>query len=254
MDNGMEKSGHRHSVSSRFAASDKQDMEIDIVTAEGDKVTLSSSTLSQVSYESYDRWGRRGGGSYRESGESLTLESSASYSFTVEGDLSEEELADINALLGEIDGIMGDFLEGDMASVVDKALNMGTFDSISQFEAELRVEKYVMTEQKRVGRPAWSMPERRAQEAESLQPEDPAIEAVRNLVDGMMESVEEVEVEPEKVRGPVSELFDRFIEGFSDEEDAEMDITRLIRSQLLGRIDSLIPAESEEAASPLQDD
>ena len=92
----------------RFNASESQSADLEIVTAEGDRVTLSYGASESVGYSSYENLARQGGGFQRSAGQSLSFSREQEFSLTVEGDLSESELADINNLLSEIDGVMGD--------------------------------------------------------------------------------------------------------------------------------------------------
>lgn len=115
-----------------------------IETAEGDKVTLSSSSFSHMDAYMYDSKGmvQTEGGSalFSKNVREITLASGKSFSFAVEGDLNEEELEDIESLLQGLDGVIAEVKEGDVSEAMEKALGIGSFESISSYSAEIRYQ------------------------------------------------------------------------------------------------------------------
>ncbi|WDP91702.1 MAG: hypothetical protein HUN04_19135 [Desulfobacter sp.] len=116
-----------------------------IQTREGDIVTLSASMFSELDANEYTSQGefagKRGSVSAAYNEREITLSTGEAFTFTVKGDLSEEELEDIEAIVSGVDAIIGEMAEGDMADAVSKALSMGTYDSISQYEADISMER-----------------------------------------------------------------------------------------------------------------
>ncbi len=112
-----------------------------IQTREGDVVTLSSNTYSQLDAFMYDSKGvvqtEDGIAVSSQTQREVTLTSGDSFTFSVVGDLSEEELADIEDIVKNIDAIISEMAEGDMDEAVDKALAMGTYDTVSMYSADL---------------------------------------------------------------------------------------------------------------------
>ena len=104
---------------------------ISLTTAEGDRVTISAdwSRASGLA-TSHSRQGGAMLSSYSLSG----LEQQ-SYSLTVQGDLNEEELRDIERLVAKLTDIAYDFFNGDGEKAVQGALNLGSMGSISELSA-----------------------------------------------------------------------------------------------------------------------
>lgn len=104
---------------------------ISLTTSEGDVVTISSlyHAGGQVSLDS--RLATvRGGMSFTAASLSFS-----SLEMTVSGDLSEEELNDIAALLDDLSAIAEDFYSGDSTAAVEAALGLGDMGSISRMSA-----------------------------------------------------------------------------------------------------------------------
>ncbi|RMF88606.1 MAG: hypothetical protein D6736_10070 [Nitrospinota bacterium] len=117
--------------------------EIALTTAEGDRVTLSATSLSQAAYASYDYRGRLQGEAVDLHAETVQLSSQSGITITVEGDLSEEELADIHRLINTVEGIAREFFSGDQEGALRQALHIEDFDSIARFEADLQYSRSV---------------------------------------------------------------------------------------------------------------
>lgn len=104
-----------------------QEVSISLTTQEGDKITISQNASSERIKAKYNN------------GEGMSkIESNmASYnmSFTVEGDLNEQELADLSNLLQDLSGIADSFFKGHMDKAVSGALGIGDMGSINQLEA-----------------------------------------------------------------------------------------------------------------------
>lgn len=116
-----------------------------IKTAEGDMVRLSTNTFYDFKSLLYDKKGQvysdAGLITNRESYRQMTLSSGESFTFSVTGHLNAGELDDIETIIQQIDTIIFDMKKGDMGNAIEKALNMGGYDTISEFSADLSVKK-----------------------------------------------------------------------------------------------------------------
>jgi hypothetical protein len=116
-----------------------------IQTKDGDMVTLTANSYSQMDAYMYDSKGfvqnDSGSAAFSFSQREVTLISGQSFSFSVEGDLSEDELADIDAIIQGLDGVIAEMKEGDISGAMDKALNMGSFDTVSSFAADISYQQ-----------------------------------------------------------------------------------------------------------------
>ncbi len=132
------------SSSERYAKSySSLDAGLTIQTREGDVVTLSTSQSSELEAYEYSSQGivsnEDGYAAASYNVREITLTTGETFAFTVEGDLSEEELKDIESIITGVDGIIGEMMEGDMQDAVSQAMSMGYYDSISSYEADITV-------------------------------------------------------------------------------------------------------------------
>ncbi len=126
------------------------DTGLTIRTREGDLVTLSSSSVSSMEAYLYDGAGiartANGEAYVAESRREITLANGQSFSFTVDGNLSDEELADIDSLLQGLDQVIAKVQSGDMDQAFDQALQLGDFDTFASFSADISYQRsYQMT-------------------------------------------------------------------------------------------------------------
>ncbi|MDO6765670.1 DUF5610 domain-containing protein [Agarivorans sp. 1_MG-2023] len=100
-------------IASQLAMSSSQSASMQLETAEGDKVTISYGSQLAASYS-------EGGSSYQAS-----FASQQQFSFSVEGDLNEDELAAIADLIKQVDEVGQQFFSGDLDKAFDQALTIG---------------------------------------------------------------------------------------------------------------------------------
>lgn len=136
-------------LSSKFKQS--SEATIEIYTQDGDRVEVSYSAFIQsASNESYVV--NQQGSSYSYD---FSAQSSASFQFSVEGELDAEEQNAINQVLNNVGDIAGQFFNGDVQAAFNSAMQLG-FDGeeLKSFSMDLRqstsvqvVESYQRTEQ-----------------------------------------------------------------------------------------------------------
>lgn len=145
---------HRAALSDTSTASSSRELYVNsyssldagltIQTREGDVVTLSSSQYSELEGYEYSSQGvasnEDGFAAASYNVREITLSTGETFSFTVEGDLSEEELKDIESIITGVDGIIGEMMQGDLQEAVSQAMQMGYYDSISSYEADITVK------------------------------------------------------------------------------------------------------------------
>ncbi|WP_300458832.1 hypothetical protein [Desulfobacula sp.] len=133
-----------------FRSQERLDAGLTIKTKEGDLVTLASHSYSGVDAFIYNRNGtlqtdsRRG--SVIQHQRDITLTSGSRFAFSVVGELSEQELEDIDAIVRDMDAIISEMVRGDMDGALDKALSMGGYDTVSMYAADMTYQtSYQMT-------------------------------------------------------------------------------------------------------------
>lgn len=127
----------------RVTVSQSKSSDITIFTAEGDKVTLSSSVARQMEYATYSAQGENGSASAR----SASYQSQRSFSFTVEGDLNREELHDIRKALRTIRKAERDVAKGDTEKALERTARLQRLDTIAELDAQIAVTQTVSVQQ-----------------------------------------------------------------------------------------------------------
>ena len=130
------------------------DTGLTIKTREGDIVTLSSSRFSEFNSSEYNSRGKiktdSGSALITQHTQEITLATGDQFSFSVQGDLNEQELADIAAIVKGVDSIVAEVAEGDMEEAIAQAMDMGNYSSVSMYSADISYQRsYSMTEETR---------------------------------------------------------------------------------------------------------
>ena len=195
-----------------------------IQTRDGDQVTISSSSFSQMDAFLYDSRGyvenENTTAAFSTSQRELTLASGQSFSFSVEGSLSEEELQDIANILKGIDGVISKMSKGDMSGAMDKALKMGDYDTVSAYSADISYQRSYEMSSVEGATATRSLPS--SYEAEQR----PALAPASEEVPG-----EDVSLQPAL---QADSLFSRIMEQFDEYNDRLIGLARKPVNQLFG--------------------
>ncbi len=122
--------------------------DIAIVTADGDRLTLSSSSVLEAAYAHYNYQRPLQGQRVNVGVEILELSSSNQVYVMVEGDLDAAELADIRSLLSNLEETVTQFLAGDLDEALAQALQTGDLDSIASFDASFQWSQSIAVNQR----------------------------------------------------------------------------------------------------------
>ncbi len=135
-----------------LSAYESLDAGLTIKTREGDLVTLTSSTFARFDASMYNSRGvmqtDSGTVSVAENYRQITLSSGESFSFTVAGDLSDEELEDIENIVKGIDDIISRMGKGNLDGAVSKAMSMTmeNYDTVAMYQADITYQRsYAMS-------------------------------------------------------------------------------------------------------------
>ncbi|WP_426417884.1 DUF5610 domain-containing protein [Aestuariirhabdus sp. LZHN29] len=123
--------------------------EFELTTAEGDRVTINAAGAAGYGQGSYQGIESGEGESQSVSAFASAAYQRGSFAFEVQGDLNEEELKAIDALLSQVNDLSDSFFNGNLDEAFSKALSLG-FDSrqINSFELDLSQTKtYTAIEQ-----------------------------------------------------------------------------------------------------------
>lgn len=115
-----------------------QEFSFDLVTNDGDKVTIYTRSLQAQQSEFGFNSGFENGQQYAMAYQSSSEVKQSQFMFSVNGDLDEGELKAINNLLNNVNDIAKDFYSGDVETAFNKALQMDYDASeISEFSVSL---------------------------------------------------------------------------------------------------------------------
>lgn len=212
--------GARHQAQSaqqmRIKALQKESQDVTLTTEEGDKVTISLMSKFQAEYMAFDYTGQVKGASAAIQGEKLSALSTNQFQMTVEGDLNEEEQKDIRKIMDDLNGIMNDFLAGDLEEVMQNAVGLlDDTDTIASLNAVLQYQRQVSTEYQSVTRVSGTHPGgQRPPHARGIGDLKAASNLVAKITDQMMEVLENSKFEPGQLTAPIQKLFDNMLEGF----------------------------------------
>ncbi len=130
------------------AMSDSRSLDLNLVTAEGDKVTLSIDTQTSAVYGSYgqvsmedekgfaSQWGEFSAGQYERE---MTI--------TIEGDLNRQERKEIRKVLKTLNKMMHNFVEGKVKPMMAKAGKLNGLKTIDSLEVHMAYERQTLVAQ-----------------------------------------------------------------------------------------------------------
>ena len=119
--------------------------ELEITTAEGDRVTLLSQSKLRAAYAGYDSQGKLTGTESSVSTNIYQIVTTNNVAIAVEGNLNEEELADIRNLLQSVEDMFTNFISGDgtMEESLAASLSLDSMKTLSHFDAELKYSQKI---------------------------------------------------------------------------------------------------------------
>ena len=238
-------------------AVERLDAGLTIKTKEGDRITLTSTAYSELDAFMYNSKGvlltPSGKTINTQNQREITLVSGERFSFTVEGDLNEEELLDIENIVKGIDEIISEMTEGDMDGAIQKALSMGDYDTISMYSADISHKKYYSVRSERTAEATKNMPETPAAADTPLSssitdhpsgmPRVDSSQKMNRWVEKMMDTLAHYETNlVDTAREPIDRLFRHHLNDHgkpSEKKSLRMDTIENARQQLERNIDRM---------------
>src|SRR3989339_159883 len=218
-----------------YSAYESLDAGLTIKTREGDLVTLSSNTYSKLDAYMYNSRGvmqtDTGTVSTALNQREITLESGESFTFSVSGNLSEEELLDIEAVVKGIDGVIAEMTAGDMDEAFAAALSMGGYDTIEAYSADItHTKSYAVTTEI---------------EAVASGIEAGATGSMENFFEKMAEKIEKLDEKlVDKARDPIEDLFKHHLGKMKESRGQEKSLFTAVEN-LQKMVDDLMDAITE---------
>lgn len=123
------------------AVARRRSADIQIVTAEGDRITLSLSSTQSAGAYKYTAQGKADDGSLTARASGSVYGSASSVSLSVEGDLNKKELHDIHKAIQTVAKIYRDLSKGHEEQALKRASQLDKYDSIAQLSAAVSVSE-----------------------------------------------------------------------------------------------------------------
>lgn len=280
---GLQNRAHAHGLQNRAALSNTStasssselsvnsysslDAGLTIQTREGDVVSLSTSQYSQLEAYEYSSRGvvsnEDGYAAASYNVREITLSTGETFKFTVEGDLNEDELEDIESIITGVDNIIGEMMEGDLQDAVSQAMSMGYYGSISSYEADITVQYgyavYSEEQTAATGTLGQDLAAAYLADSDGSDTDDGrTTRRVGNLENSLMDQLSELLKEQQedalaRAREPLSSLFDHYLETQEAQEAGEASEAQANGGDALvdegqtdkGRADTFKPAFSD---------
>lgn len=249
-----------------LSVSEEQQADVDIVTAEGDTVTLSSDYRAAVSLATYEHLARSDSGYRHLEAQMLDFQMEQEIGVTVEGDLNPQELADIKSLLSDLGAMFKEFLASggqEPPGINEDFARLTSLKSVqAQFEYSASVGYLsVRSDEMTLGGPvaAPSLPEAEASVAAAVQRAAPAVgptpaatlrpltAEAAPIADRMAQKVRDSRVKPQKVLRLLKKFLKQFLKGLGAQGAGDAEKVRRGESILEKFFDQVgkLPAESE---------
>ncbi len=187
--------------------------EISINTAEGDTVTLSASALYEMAYTSYDQRGRLRGQPMDIQAERLQMNAEKDFVIVVEGDLSTEELADIQQVLSTIKNLATHFFTGNgkKVEVLTHSLLTEDFETIASLEASLDYSHSMTVAQLATVETG----------KKDISSQIPEIDSMKKLIDDITKTIEGSKVHKGKIGSVMSKAIPQLLQKLADQHQAD---------------------------------
>lgn len=236
----------------------KQDKnaEMELMTKEGDKVTLTFTSQASAGYSNYDQTGRMGDTSWSTSMKSAYAETETNISIKIEGDLNKEELRDIMKAAKKLEKAMNKLVNGNADGAVDSLLDAAKGHTISSMESTLSYSRSIEMEKQYQSLSMPELPEQLVpeetptpelppptQQEQIINNQDkiPEKSQIEKLLDDVKDAVKKSRIPVLEIKPSFENFFDRMIEKAEKNTLKESGITDLFRKLRKDLMSELLP-------------
>jgi hypothetical protein len=203
--------GFRKADVLRVKASTETHTDLTVLTAGGDRVTLSAESLLRASYTS------------NSDGTASKVQRSNSIVVSVQGELDPQEEADLQLLVEKLDKVVKQFLAGDLDGALSKALQLGDLGTVASFQLNVQESEQIAIAQKQ---------SISADEVQALQPQT-------NLLSQIVDSINDANIDLDKLLQRLPEVLRQVF------EQIEPNVSDNSLSQLFSAVESLLRQTSQ---------
>lgn len=129
------------------AVTGSRSLDLDLVTEEGDKVTLSIDAQASAIYAAHGEGGMNDESLYVQWGEFSGGAFDREVSLAVEGDLNKQERREIRKVIRTINRMMQNFVQGKLNPMMAKAQKLQGLETIGSLAVEMSYERQVLVAQ-----------------------------------------------------------------------------------------------------------
>jgi hypothetical protein len=210
----------------------EQSTDIEIQTADGDKVTLSSDIKFASSAIVYEKQGQTSTGYSQSQGQIISTTANSNLELTVEGTLDEQEKKEIKAVLMNLFKMVKDFITGHASPDTEEVQNFADLTTISKVKAEVDIKAEVTIAAQSYTKYVVQTPvEEKPVTQEAAAPNLPAVsKRVDKLADRMIERVKDSGVEPSEILNRLNRRLSRFSGNFMHAGRAGWHRMRMIKA------------------------
>jgi hypothetical protein len=171
------------------------------VTAEGDKVTLSTDAVLQAAYTRYDAHGHLWRHGIERHTETLQLASANDISLQIEGDLNDAERADIQHALGTIEKFAADFFDGKEDEAPNQIFNLGNLNTLRSIDATLELSQSLTVSQQTETRTVTAAPPVLEPNAAALEAQPSTTQHPKSLLDVILHAIDTARADVPQAQG-----------------------------------------------------
>ena len=219
-------------------------------TSEGDRVSLSRGSESQFSFESYNFQGLTEGQTIDFRSQQLSTSTRSDFSLLIEGDLNEQELADIQSFIQSSKNILQDVVAGNGENATEETLSLRELDSLSSaslfFQQTTSVSLAFRSTELAV------QGNEQANNSGGKGPHNGRRhgQRIENILDKIHKAQDQFQIDPEKlgkrIPGLLSKLVETLSKSFSKDESSDSPFEEIRQELLPSLLQSLQKLTSEE--------
>src|SRR5215475_3518521 len=176
--------------------------DITLVTAEGDKVTLSTDAVLQAAYTRYDAHGRLRGYGLERHAATFQMASASAISLQIEGDLNDAERADIQQALGTIEQFAADFFDGKEDEAPNQIVNLGNLNTLRSIDVTLELSQSLTVNQQTETRAVGAVPPVLEPNAAALEAQPSTTQNPKSLLDAILHAIETARADVAQAQSP----------------------------------------------------
>ena len=191
------------------AVTSSRSIDLDLVTEEGDKVTLSIDAKASALFAAYGEVQVDGDGFDAQWSEFSAGQYERDIALTVEGDLNRQERREIRRVIKAIGRMMNNFVQGKLEPMLSKAEKLGGLETIDSLELNMSYERQVVVAQQTQSSATYNQfgQSPSGQVAETATPAMPLAAEARSLARNMARKVVSAPASKEPILKMTDHLF-----------------------------------------------